>query len=180
MSAQVSSSAARSAAQSDVAKSVAEKPDVAKPGSGAAGMPKPAVAGKASALERRRNFLSEVVIDYGPRDLLAPLFLKADTELRKVGIDMHFAPVEALVELNKGVDPKTWRPLVQTLDPRLGTYNADNGFCMLGRNAEGDIVAVQAVRLYIGFAFSACSKGARRCACWWAVTRWRVAPPGSR
>ena len=149
MSAEKSSSVARSsAAQSNAARSTS-----AKAVSGAESLAKPAVAGpvvagKASALERRRNFLSEVVIDYGPRDLLAPLFLKCDTELRRVGIDMHFAPIEALVELNKGVDPKTWRPLVQTLDPRLGTYNADNGFCMLGRNAEGEIVAVQAVRLY--------------------------------
>ena len=109
---------------------------------------KPAIGGRASALERRRNFLSEVVIDFGPQDLLNRLFLAADTEMRRVGIDLHFAPVEALVELNAGVDPKTWRPLVQTLDPRLGMYNADNGFCMLGRNVEGEIVAVQAVRLY--------------------------------
>ena len=50
-----------------------------------------------SALERRRNFLSEVVIDYGPRDVLGRLFLKADTELRELGIELSFAPVEGPV-----------------------------------------------------------------------------------
>ena len=120
----------------------------AKIGLSFSNLPQPAVASTAWALERRRNFLSEVVIDYGPRDLLGRLFLKADTELRQVGIDVHFAPLEALVELNARVKRESWRPLVQILDPRLGTYNADNGFCLLGRNRDGDVVAVQAVRFY--------------------------------
>lgn len=111
-------------------------------------LPKPAIGKVASALERRRNFLSEVVIDFGPRDMLSRLFLKADTELRQVGIELSFAPLEALVELNARVKRESWRPLVQILDPRLGTYTADNGFCLLGRNSEGDVVAVQAVRMY--------------------------------
>ncbi len=109
---------------------------------------KPSIGGKASALERRRNFLSEVAIDFGPRDLLSRLFLAADTEMRRVGIDLHFAPIEALVELNARTDRKSWRPLVQIFDPRLGQYNASNGFCMLGRNVDGEVVAVQAARLY--------------------------------
>ena len=109
---------------------------------------KPAIAKGTSALERRPNFLSEVVIDYGPRDMLSRLFLKADTELRQLGINVHLAPLEALVELNARVKRESWRPLVQILDPRLGTYNAHNGFCLLGRNSEGDVVAVQAVRMY--------------------------------
>ena len=58
----------------------------------------------ASALEPRRNFLSEVVIDYGPRDMLGRLFLKADNELRQRGIELSFAPPEALVELNRLAD----------------------------------------------------------------------------
>ncbi len=100
-----------------------------------------------SALERRRNFLSEVVIDYGPRDVLGRLFLKADTELRELGIELSFAPVEAMLELNR-VNRNSWRPLVPILDATIGGYNADTGFCVLGRNRDGEIIAAHGARLY--------------------------------
>ena len=80
-----------------------------------------------------------MVIDYGPRDVLSRLFLKADTELRKVGIELSFAPPEALLELNKQ-NRSSWRPLVPIFDARVGGFNADNGFVIVGRNASGEIV----------------------------------------
>ena len=106
---------------------------------------KPAIARGASALERRPNFLSEVVIDFGPRDMLSRLFLKADTELRQLSIELSFAPVEAMVELNR-LNRSSWRPLVPILDNTIGGYNVDNGFCVLGRNRNGEIIAAHGAR----------------------------------
>lgn len=100
-----------------------------------------------SALERRRNFLSEVVIDYGPRDVLGRLFLKADTELRERGIELSFAPPEALIQLNRQ-NRDSWRPLVPIFDSQVGGFDASNGFVIVGRNTSGEIVLTQAARLF--------------------------------
>ena len=94
-----------------------------------------------------RNFLSDVVIDYGPRDVLNRLFLKADTELREQGVELSFVPVEMMVEVNR-LNRESWLALFPIVDARLGAFNDQNGFCIVGRNASGEVVTAQAVRLY--------------------------------
>lgn len=94
-----------------------------------------------------RNFLNDIVIDYGPRDLLNRLFLKADTEFRELGIELSFAPAAMLMEINRA-NSESWRPLVPIFDAKVGGFNDDNGFVMLGRNRDGEIVLAQAQRLY--------------------------------
>lgn len=94
-----------------------------------------------------RNFLSDVVIDYGPRDVLSRLFLKADSELREKGVELSFAPVATMIELNH-INRSSWRPLVPILDATLGSFTDDNGFCAVGRNSRGEIIAAHAARLY--------------------------------
>ena len=108
---------------------------------------KPAIARGASALERRPNFLSEVVIDFGPRDMLSRLFLKADTELRQLGIELSFADLDELVVVNRQ-NLDSWRPLLPIFDPQIGGVTPDTGFAMLGRNSRGEVVTAQAARLY--------------------------------
>lgn len=98
-------------------------------------------------LARRRNFLSEIVVEHGPRDVLGRLFLKADTELRERGVELSFAPVAAMAEVNR-MNRASWRPLVPILDAGLGAYNDDNGFCLLGRNSDGEVVAAHAARFF--------------------------------
>lgn len=94
-----------------------------------------------------RNFLSDVVIDYGPQDVLSRLFLKADTELREQGVELSFAPVEMMIEVNR-LNRASWRPLVPILDATLGSFSDNNGFCVIGRNRDGEVVAAHAARLY--------------------------------
>ena len=101
----------------------------------------------ARSSDRRRNWLSDIVIDYGPPDVLSRLFLKADTEARALGIELSFAPPETLVDLNRQ-HRDSWRPLVPIFDADVGGFNADNGFVLVGRNAAGEIVLTQAARLY--------------------------------
>ena len=44
----------------------------------------------------RRKFLSDIVIDYGPVDVLGRLFLKCDTELVEKGVELSFATLEEI------------------------------------------------------------------------------------
>jgi hypothetical protein len=42
----------------------------------------------------------------------------------------------------------SWRPLVPIFDAEIGGFTEENGFCLLGRNNDGEIVAAQAARLF--------------------------------
>lgn len=94
-----------------------------------------------------RNFLNDIVIDYGPREMLSRLFLKADTEFRELGIELSFAPASSLIDLNQA-NLDSWRALLPVFDANVGGFNDDNGFVLLGRNRNGEIVVSQAQRLY--------------------------------
>lgn len=94
-----------------------------------------------------RNFLSDVVIDYGPRDVLSRLFLKADTELREQGVNVSFAPFDELVALNRR-HAESWRPLLPIFEPQISGLEEENGFAVLGRNTSGEVIYAHACRLY--------------------------------
>ena len=94
-----------------------------------------------------RPLLSDITVEHGPADLLGRFFLKADTAARQRGITLSFAPMQDLVEVNRR-NRETWRPLLPLFDPASGGITDDNSFCILGRNAKGEVVATQAARLY--------------------------------
>ena len=94
-----------------------------------------------------QNFLADVRIDYGPRDLYARLFLRADTMLRERGFNLYFAPLEELLAVNRR-NSDSWRGLLPIFSAEAGGINSDNGFCLLAKSADGQIVAAQAARLY--------------------------------
>jgi hypothetical protein len=96
---------------------------------------------------RPRPLLSDITIEHGPADLLGRFFLKADTAARERGVFLSFAPLENLVEVNCR-NRDTWRPLLPLFDPAVGGATSEDSFCIVGRNARGDIVATQAARLY--------------------------------
>jgi hypothetical protein len=101
----------------------------------------------APAIRFGRPFLSQVTIDYGPAELLGRLFLRWDADLHKRGISLSFAPVESLMQVNR-LNSDSWRPLVPIFDAEIGGFNEENGFCLLGRNKDGEVIAAQAARLY--------------------------------
>lgn len=106
------------------------------------------VAGSQLPQPRRlRPLLSEITVEHGPIDLLGRLFLKADTSARKRGVTLSFAPMQDLMDVNRA-NPETWRPLLPLFDPECGGITDDNAFCILGHNAQGEVVATQAARLY--------------------------------
>jgi hypothetical protein len=93
------------------------------------------------------GFLSEIVVDHGPAELLGPFFVQAEEQARQRGVQLSFAPLDALREANEQ-NRDSWRPLIPIFDSRHGGFNSETGFCILGRNSAGDIVATQAARLY--------------------------------
>jgi hypothetical protein len=93
------------------------------------------------------NFLADVRIDHGPRQLLSRLFLRGDTMLRERGINVQFAPIEVLTEVNQQ-NLDSWPPLFAVFSPELGGINNTNSFALIGRNAAGKVIAAQAARFY--------------------------------
>ena len=94
-----------------------------------------------------RNFLSDVVIDYGPRDVLSRLFLKADTELREQGVTVSFGSFEELIDLNRR-NAASWRPILPIFEPEISGLEEENGFAVFGRNGANEVIYAHACRLY--------------------------------
>jgi hypothetical protein len=106
-------------------------------------IPTPAILPQTS----HQNFLADVRIEYGPRQLLSRLFLRGDTLLRERGINLEFAPIEMLLEVNRQ-NQDSWRALFPVFNPELGGVDASNSFALVGREASGRIIAAQGARLY--------------------------------
>ena len=93
------------------------------------------------------SLLDEITINHGPRELFGQFFLAAYAECRRLGVTLSFAPISALVEINKQ-NKDSWPPLLPLFDHRFGQINEDNSFCMVGRDRGGSIVYTRAARLY--------------------------------
>ena len=94
-----------------------------------------------------QGILSEIQVEFGPAEVLGPFFLMAEEAARERGVHLSFAPPEALQEAN-AQNRDSWRPLIPIFDSRFGGFTAETGFCILGRNDVGEIVATQAARRY--------------------------------
>ncbi len=86
--------------------------------------------------------LTDIRIDYGPREELARFFLMADTALREKGISLGFGTFEELVETNRR-NRDSWLPIVPSYDPANGLCDLDKGYVLIGRNAAGEVVVAQ-------------------------------------
>ncbi|MBX9588489.1 MAG: hypothetical protein K2X43_04235 [Hyphomonadaceae bacterium] len=95
----------------------------------------------------RSPLLSGITIEHGPVDLLGRFFLKADTAARRRDVTLSFAPMQDLVDINRG-NRETWRALLPLFDPASGGITDEDSFCIVGCNAQGEVVATQAARLY--------------------------------
>jgi hypothetical protein len=96
---------------------------------------------------RAGNFLRTLRIDHGPVELLGKFFLKAEMSARARGLELYFGSFVDLAEINSK-NRESWAPLLPFFRPGAHDLNSDNAFCILGRNASGDIVATQAGRLF--------------------------------
>jgi hypothetical protein len=91
------------------------------------------------------DLISTITVQNGPADVLGRFFLAADAGARARGVTLSFGSYDDLVATNE-LNRETWRPLHSMFDPRVHDFDASNSFCILGRNAAGDVVATQAAR----------------------------------
>ncbi|HRD78826.1 MAG TPA: hypothetical protein PK264_23290, partial [Hyphomicrobiaceae bacterium] len=89
----------------------------------------------------------DITIDYGPPQLLGRVFLQAETQARLAGVRLSFAPVRTLAEVNRA-NRDSWKALLPTFDVAYGGISDDNAYCIIGRDASGDIVATQGARFF--------------------------------
>jgi hypothetical protein len=91
------------------------------------------------------ELISTITVEKGPIDVLGRFFLAADAGARAKGVTLSFGSYDELAATNlKNRD--TWRPLHSLFDAQFHAFDATNAFCILGRNADGDVVATQAAR----------------------------------
>jgi hypothetical protein len=110
-------------------------------------MHEPPQNGRQTTRDAGASFISNLVIDHGPSELLGKLMLVADTEARRRGVFLSFAAMDELVATNKA-NSATWRPLLPIFDPKCGRFDEDSAFCLLGRNDAGEVVLAQAARFF--------------------------------
>jgi hypothetical protein len=96
---------------------------------------------------RAGNFLRTLRIDHGPIGLLGRFFLKAEMAARLRGLDLYLASFEELAAVNRE-NRQHWAPLLPQFRAGADGLSEDTAFCILGRNAAGEVVATQAARFY--------------------------------
>ncbi|NJO34068.1 MAG: hypothetical protein HC869_13935 [Rhodospirillales bacterium] len=90
---------------------------------------------------RAGNFLRTLRIDHGPIELLGRFFLKAEMAARLRGLDLYLASFEELAAVNRE-NRQHWAPLLPQFRAGADGLSEDTAFCILGRNAAGEVVAV--------------------------------------
>jgi len=96
---------------------------------------------------RPSSFLQQIRIDYGNPEMLGRFFLKALAAVEERGITLEIGTFEDLLEAN--IDNRdSWLPLLTILDHRFSRVTPEDAFCVLGRDANGKVVAAHAARLF--------------------------------
>ena len=95
------------------------------------------------------HLITDITVEHGPADLLGRFFLKADTAARQRGVTVSFGTYEELAEVN-AKNRDTWAMITTMYDHRCCPRGLapDRAFCLLGRDARGEVVATQAGRIY--------------------------------
>src|ERR1700693_5852964 len=93
------------------------------------------------------GFLTEIQLEHGPVDLIGRFLRYADALNRAQGVVLSFATLEELQDVNER-NAESWKPLFPAFNPKLNTIPPDQAFCLLGRNADGEVVSAQAARLF--------------------------------
>lgn len=92
-------------------------------------------------------FLRDLRIEHGPLGLLGRFFLKADQAAQSRGVTLAFASLEDVRAVNEQ-NQDTWGALMPMFDPASHVFEPDKSLCILGYNAEGEVVATHAARVY--------------------------------
>ena len=102
---------------------------------------------KKMRIDRAPSFVSELQLEYGPLDLLGRFFAAAYSAALEYGVHLAFGTFAQLLDANLA-NQASWRAIIPTFDPRYSDLDPQSAFCLLGYNAEGEVVATQACRLF--------------------------------
>ena len=95
-----------------------------------------------------KGILDQIVLRYGPRDLLGRYFAFADGAARDLGIRLRLCwDFDRLYALNRE-HTDSWPRLSPIFDPRVNPITGDNAFFIDGIDEFGDAVVTSAGRLY--------------------------------
>lgn len=92
------------------------------------------------------SFVDDLKLQHGPRDALGRFFLRAEEALENLGIRLSLGSFEELAALY-GDHAATWGELVPLFDHRACEID-DRSLCLLGRDADGEIVTAIATRYF--------------------------------
>src|SRR5262249_60100760 len=95
----------------------------------------------------KETLFSKISINYGPPGLLGRGVLRGEAAARARGVTLSFASMQDLMFVNEA-NRDAWGPVFPGFDPAYNDLTPKNSFCLLGRNAGGEIVATQAGRFY--------------------------------
>src|SRR3546814_8849191 len=97
---------------------------------------------------RRQRLPDQLTLDHGPRDQLGRFFLEADKAARDRGVFLSLSTDFEMLEAINQENRPSWHRLVPTFEHHVGGINAGNGFCLIGRNEDGEIISTQAARFF--------------------------------
>lgn len=100
------------------------------------------------ARPRLGNLLQQTTIDHGPADILGRFLLAANEVALSRGVSLSFETFDEMFAVNAR-NRDTWNRIPTIFDPEFcgEQLMADSAFVLLGRNADGDVVACQACKL---------------------------------
>jgi hypothetical protein len=93
------------------------------------------------------TILGNVTIDHGPRELLAPLFLRVEYAVRQLGLRLSFTSFDTLAEVNEA-NRDSWMPLFPAYQPKYWPDAVGDTFCLCAEDMARKTVATLAVRVY--------------------------------
>ena len=95
------------------------------------------------------GFLETLRIDHGPLPLLGRFFAAGDMALADKGISLTRGSLADALDTQMG-NEASWHSFPPMLDVRLSGVGVDESYCLLGRDASGEVVTVQCGRIYQG------------------------------
>lgn len=95
----------------------------------------------------RPTILSDITVDHGSEELLAPLFSRVEDAIRHLGIHLSFASFEELERVN-AANRASWMPLFPVYQPSYWPDSKGDTFCLFGSEPGGRVIATLAARIY--------------------------------
>jgi hypothetical protein len=93
------------------------------------------------------TILTEITIDHGPEELLAPLFLRLEHAVRQLGLRFSFSDLDRLSAIN-AANRASWMPLFPVYRPDYWSHAPSDAFVLLASEPDGRPIATLAVRIY--------------------------------